>query len=222
MSNPDVSPVGFAATAFPHSPLERRRGAWWLLVGGLLVAGGLIGVALFVWQVAAPSSEPIDDAVAGGRVAGLSAVATPAAAFTVDAAGPYTVWLDTGGTISSTTRDVIVAAANCLATFADGTTTSFRGAVQGSSVVTGDLATIGTFDAPAGTVTVACRSELFGPRPVRDQLEKERQFFVVPGPPGSDWVPFVALFAGIPALILGSMAVARGWLGSLRRRTPTS
>ncbi|MBP8209587.1 MAG: hypothetical protein KAY11_08475 [Ilumatobacteraceae bacterium] len=221
MSNPDVSPVGFAATDHPHSPLERRRGVWWLLAGGLLVAGGLAGVVLFVWQVVAPGSDPTDDAVAGGQVAGLSAPPTPAAMFTVEAAGTYTVWIDTGGTINSSTRDAIVAAANCAATFSDGVTKSFRGAVQGSSVVAGDLATVGTFDAPAGPAAVVCRSERFGPRAVLDQLEKERRFFVTSGPPDSDWVPFVALFAGLPALILGAMALGRGWVGSLRRRRPS-
>jgi hypothetical protein len=218
VSNPDVSPVGFAATDHPHSTLERRRGVGWLLLGGVLVVGGLAGVVLFVWQMVAPTSDPSDDAVAAGRVAGLSAPAAAAATFAVGEAGQYTVWIDTGGAISSVARDAIIGAANCEATLADGTTTSFRGAVQGSSVVTGDFGTIGTFDAPAGATAVACRSELFGPRAVRDQLEKERDFYVTPGPPDSGWVPFVALFAGIPALILGIMALGRGWLGSLRRR----
>lgn len=85
----------------------------------------------------------------------------------------------------------------------------------------GDLATVGTFDAPAGPAAVVCRSERFGPRAVLDQLEKERRFFVTSGPPDSDWVPFVALFAGLPALILGAMALGRGWVGSLRRRRPS-
>ena len=108
---------------------------WWLLAGGLLVAGGLAGVVLFVWQVVAPGSDPTDDAVADGQVAGLSAPPTPAAIFTVEAAGTYTVWIDTGGTINSSTRDAIVAAANCAATFSDGVTKSFRGAVQGLSLI---------------------------------------------------------------------------------------
>lgn len=218
VSNPDISPVGFAATDHPHSPLERRRGIGWLLLGGVLFLGGCAGVALFVWHMVAPSSDRSDDAVATGQIAGLSALPTAAATFTVQAEGAYTVWIDTAGTISSTTRDAIVAAANCDVMLSDGTRKSFRGAVQRSSVVDGDIATIGTFDAPAGLAAVSCRSETFGSRSVRDQLEKEREFFVTVGPPATDWVPFVAMFAGIPALILGLMALGRGWLGSLRTR----
>lgn len=218
MSNPDITPVGFAATDHPHSALERRRSLWWLALGGILVAIGIGGVGLFIWQTVAPTSDPVDDAVARGQVAALFAPAAPAATFTVGAAGQYTVWIDTGGVIKSGARDTIVSAANCVATFSDGAPTAFRGAVQGSSVVDGDFATVGTFDAPAGLTGVACHSELFGARVDRDQLEKERTFFVTTGSPETDWVPFVAMFVGIPALILGTMALGRGWMGTLRPR----
>ena len=99
-------------------------------------------------------------------------------------AGPYTVWLDDGGVIDSGARDNIVAAANCVATFADGTSSTFRGAIQGSSVQVGNMATVGTFDAPIGAAEVACHSERFGPRSDRYQLQKERTFYVTPGSPG--------------------------------------
>lgn len=67
---------------------------------------------------------------------------------------------------------------------------------------------------------MTCRSEPFGRLVLRDQLEKERVFVVTAGSPGGDWPVFVALFVGIPALILGGLALGRGWSGSLRRRTP--
>jgi hypothetical protein len=127
VTNPDVTPVGFAATEHPHAPLVRKRGVWWLLVGGVLIAGGIAGVVLFVVQLVGSSSDFVDDAVASGRIAGMSAPATPGATFTVEVAMRYTVWVDTGGIISSGTRDTVVAAANCEATFSDGTTASFRG-----------------------------------------------------------------------------------------------
>jgi hypothetical protein len=218
VSNPDISPVGFAATDHPQAPLERRRGVGWLAFGGILIVAGIAGVVFFVWQLVDPSSDPRDDAVASGRIAALSAPATQAVTFTAAVAGPYTVWVDTGGALATGTRDVIVAAANCEATLADGTTTSFRGAVQGSSVVLGDVATIGTFDAVEGSVEVACHSERFGRRALRDQLEQERTFIVTAGSPPGGWLPFVALFTAIAALILGLMALGRGWLGSLRTR----
>jgi hypothetical protein len=219
MTNPDISPVGFAATDHPRSPLERRRSVPWLLLGGLLVVVGIGGVALFVVQLAEPSSDLVDGAVAAGRIAGVSSPPTPATTFIVEVAGPYTVWVDTDGTVSTSTRDAIVAAVNCEVTLADGTSTSFRGAIQGTSVISGDIATVGSFDAPVGATAVSCRSEPFGRVALRDQLEKERDFFVTAGSPDGDWLPFVALFVGIPALIVGGLAIGRGWTGSLRRRT---
>jgi hypothetical protein len=189
-----------------------------LILGGVLIVAGIAGVVLFVWQFVDPTSDPADDAVANGQVAGLFAAPTPAVSFTVGVGGPYTVWVDTGGSTNVDTRDTIVAAVNCEATFADGPSTSFRGAVQGSSVVVGDIATIGTFQAPEGVATVACHSERFGRRALRDQLAEERDFFVTPGSPDGHWLPFVALLAGISALILGVMALGRGWMGSVRTR----
>ncbi len=218
MNNPDISPVGFGATDHPHATFERRRGVWWLLVGGLLIIGGAAGIALFVWQMVAPSAEPVDDAVAAGRVGALSGPPATDAAFSVADAGRYTVWIDTGGPFSSSARDVIIGATNCEATFADGTTTSFRGAVQGSRVETGDFATIGTFEAPAGATDVTCKSEPFGSRIQRDQLEKERSFYVTSGSAASGWAWSIALFIGIPSLLLGLLAAGRGWSGSLKLR----
>lgn len=120
------------------------------MVGALLVVVGVGGVALFVVLLVDPWSDPLDDAVASGRIAGVSSAPTPAATFIVEVAGPYTVWIDTDGTVSTSTRDVIVSAVHCDASLADGTSTSFRGAVQATSVVSGDIATVGSFDAPAG------------------------------------------------------------------------
>lgn len=218
MTNPDISPVGFAATDHPHSPLERDRGVLWIVLGVMLVLGGVVGVASFVWEMVAGSSGAKDDAVAQGQIAGLFATPTPPASFFVEVAGPYTVWLDDGGVIDSGTRDNIVAAANCEATFADGTSTSFRGAIQGSSVQVGDMATVGTFSAPVGAAEVACHSERFGRRADRDQLQQERTFYVTPGSPGVGWTSWVGMFVGIPAVVLGSMAIARGSTGGVRTR----
>ena len=218
MNNPDISPVGFAATDHPRSPLERDRGVLWIVLGAALVFVGIAGIGSFIWQMVDPGSDKKDDAVARGTVAGLLDAPTPAATFVVEAAGPFTVWLDDGGVLDSGTRDNIVAAANCEAIFADGTSTSFRGAIQGSSVQIGNMATVGTFDAPEGPAAVACHSERFGRRADRDQLEKQRDFYVVPGSPGVGWLSWVGMFAGIPALILGFMAIARGWTGGVRTR----
>ena len=64
MTNPDISPVGFAATDHPRFPLERDRGVLWIVLGVVLVLGGIFGVASFVWEMVDGSSGVKDDAVA--------------------------------------------------------------------------------------------------------------------------------------------------------------
>lgn len=218
MTNPDISPVGFAATDHPRSPLERDRSVLWIVLGVVLVVGGILGIGYFIKEMSAGASGAKDDAVAQGQIAGLDAMPTPAAEFYVEVAGPYTVWLDDGGVIDSGARDNIVAGANCVATFGDGTRSTFRGAIQGSSVQVGNMNTVGTFDAPVGAAEVACHSERHGRRADRDQLRKERTFYVTPGSPGGGWMSWVGLFAGIPAVLLGLMAIVRGWTGGVRTR----
>lgn len=188
------------------------------MLGILLTLLGIAGLVRFVVQMSDPEAAIDGDRVAEGRVAALSGAAATPATFVVETAGSYTVWLDTGDVIAGNTRDVVVAAVNCDATFADGTTASFRGAVQGTSVEFGDLATIGTFDAPVGVVEVSCRSELFGDRVFRDRLEIERDFAVISGTAGIGWTSWITMFVAIPALILGALSIARGWTGSVRPR----
>jgi hypothetical protein len=222
VDSPDISPVGFAGTDHPRSTLERRRNVWWLLLGALLILVGIAGIVRFVVQMADPEAAIDGDRVAAGRVAALTGSPSAPATFFVETAGRYTVWLDVGDVVAGSARSVVVSAANCTATFADDTTRSFRGAAQGTSVEFGDLATVGTFDAPVGDVEVSCRAELFGSRVFRDQLEVERNFSVYTGSPDVGWTTFVTLFVAIPALVLGAMAIGRGWLGSLRKRRPST
>ncbi len=221
MSNPDISPVGFGGTDHPRSTLEWRRNVWWLLLGATLILVGVAGLVLFVEKMTDGEATVEGDRVAQGRVAALSGAAASPARFVVETAGPYTVWLDAGDVVAGRSRDLVVAAAHCTTTFADGMTSTFRGAVQGASVEFGVLATIGTFTAPPGAVEVACRSELFGSPVSRQRLEIERDFSVTNGGPNVGGLLFAALFVAIPAFIFGLAAVARGWTGSLRRRSPT-
>lgn len=215
MSGPDVTPVGFAATDGPGAPLRRRRNPLWLLLAVLLVAAGAGGIGWFVAEQAGGPGE--DDAIARGTIAPLDAVATPIVRFRHDG-GDLTVWLDADGIANSTARETIVAAVNCTTRHADGRNTSFRGAVQGSSVTIGGRSTIGAFSAPAGELAIACRQERFGRRRGFDRLRQERAFFVTPGSPDVGWATWVALFAGIPLLLLAVPAYGRWRGGALRLR----
>lgn len=216
IADPDVTPVGFAATDAPGATLRRRRSPFWLLLAVLVTVASLAGIGWFVAEQAgnAPSDA---EAVGTGRVAGLGGPATPVVTFTAQA-GKHTVWLDTSGIARAGTRETIVAATTCGVRFADGGTARFRGARQGSSVTIGDRSTVGVFDAPAGAAAIACVQRPFGRFGGRFRLRNEHPFLVIPGDPSVGWAPWVAVFAGSFALFGVPWLVGRWRGGRLVRR----
>jgi hypothetical protein len=213
--DPDVTPVGFAATEGPGAPAERRHNPLWLLLSIALAAAGLLGIGWFVKEQV-ENAPGRDEAVAEGRVAALESEDTPIVRFRGD--GDYTVWLDLDEVTLSNNRETIVAATNCAAAFADGGSKRFRGARQGSSVTIGDRSTVGTFQAPAGDIELTCRQLPFGRLGRQGLLRRERSFFVAPGKPGVGWQLWVAMLAGTALLIPAGLAFGRYRSGSLRLR----
>ena len=214
--NPDFTPVGFAATDAPDAIVRRRRNPLWLVLSVVLVGAGLAGIVLFV-AAQVENAPGRDEAVADGRVAALGDTDTPRTRFSGE--GDYTVWIETDGVSRSNNRDNVVAATNCTATFETGGSTSFRGARQGASVTIEDRSTIRTFRAPGGAVTLTCRQLPFGRYGNRHLLSQERSFFVTPGRPGVGAVLWVAMFAGLPFLILALFAWSRYRAGTLYPRS---
>jgi len=218
--NPDVTPVGFAATEGPNAVVGRHRSPVWLAFCLVFAVAGLAGIGVAI--AGFTGAVDVDrDAVAVGRIAALDGPPTPGEQLRAPEEQVYTLWLSTSGVVNSLHRERIVAATNCTAQFADGGSVSFRGAIQGSSVVLGDRATVGTFTAPAGEMRVACHQESFGPLRGRNVLRSERDFYVVPGTPPGGWQEWVFLFAGITLLMLAPLAGGRWWQGSLRGRGAT-
>lgn len=214
--DPDVTPVGFAATDAPDAAVRRKRGWVGLLAGLDLIVLGLGGIGWFVYAQLdnAPSG---DQAVATGRVAALDGPDTPVVRFAAGG-GDFTVWLRTDGISLANNRERVVAATNCAATVGDGSVRRFRGAIQGSSVTVGDRSTVGTFSAPEGRVALRCRMFPFGRRRGRDVLRAERAFFVAPGSPSVGWEPWIGLFGGILLIVLAVPVLGRWAAGRLVRR----
>ncbi len=213
--DPDVTPVGFAATEGPGALVERRRNPLWLILSLVLAVAGLLGIGWFIKEQA-DNAPGRDEAVAEGRVAALDGEDTPVVRFRGE--GDYTVWLDLDDVTLSNNRETIVAATNCAAVFANGGSARFRGARQGSSVTIGDRSTVGTFMTPKGDVQLSCRQLPFGRRGRRGTLREQRAFFVAPGKPGVAWQLWVGMFAGIVLLILAGVAFGRYRSGRLRPR----
>jgi hypothetical protein len=213
--DPDVTPVGFAATDAPGAIVRRRRNPVWLVLAIFFAAAGVAGPVWFVVEQI-DNAPGRDEAVAGGTIAAIDESEGSPVRF--DGEGDYTVWLDADGVVRSNRRETIVSAANCVALFENGGSARFRGARQGASVTIGNRATIGTFDAPAGAVELRCRLLPFGRYGNRFLLRNERPFFVTPGRPGVGFLPWVGLFGGIVALILAVMTFGRYRTGTLRPR----
>ena len=213
--DPDVTPVGFAATDAPGALVRRRRSRVWLLVAVVFAGAGLAGIGWFVKEQL-DNAPGRDEAVAAGRVAGLDGPDTPVVRFR--GGGDYTVWLTLDGVTLSNHRERIVAATNCAAEFADGGSVRFRGARQGSSVTVGDRSTVGTFEAPEGAVRLSCRQQPFGRRGRRGILREERPFFIAAGKPGVGWQLWLGMFTGIGLLVLAFPALGRFRAGRLQPR----
>lgn len=216
--NPDIVPVGFAATDGPHAPARRSR-RWWLLAAALvLVLGGAASLVIGTVAAVGGALDVDGRAVGEGRVAGLDSEQWVPARFTAPEPGRYTVWLRTDGISEEGNRDAVVAATNCRAELADGSTTTFRGAVQGSSVTIGDRSTVGTFVAPAGEVEVTCRMQPFGKRSRYERLRPSRELVVVPGGPGGGIAAMAWIVGGALAMGAGLVLGIRSRTGSLERR----
>jgi hypothetical protein len=213
--DPDVTPVGFAATDGPAALVERRRNPLWLILAVVLALAGLLAIGWFIKEQA-DNAPDRDEAVAEGRVAALDGEDAPLVRFRGE--GDYTVWLELDDVTLSNNRETIVSATNCAAAFASGGSVRFRGARQGSSVTIGDHSTVGTFKASKGDVRLSCRQLPFGRRGRRGILREERTFFVVPGKPGVGWQLWVGLFAGTALLVPAGLAFGRFRSGRLRPR----
>lgn len=209
---PDVVPVGFAATEGPGAPMRRRRRRWVLVLAAILGIGGIAAMAIGIVGATRGAVDVDGRAVVEGEVAALGSEQLTPARFTAPRRGRYTVWLRTDGISLEGNRDTVVAATNCRVDLADGSSAAFRGAVQGSSVVVDDRATVGTFVAPEGEVVVSCRMQPFGRRSRDERLRTPRELVVVPGGPGGG-------IAAILWILGGSAAVAAGVVLALRERT---
>lgn len=218
--DPDVVPVGFAATDAPGALLRRRR-PWrtWASVAAMVV--GAVLTAVSVWAMFRGTGDVDGRAVASGTVAALDGPSAEPARFTAPRSGRYTVWLRTDGITLVGNREAVVAATVCDVRRADGTVSTFRGSRQGESVTIGDRSTVGTFTAGEGQVEVSCRQEPFGRRRGYDRLRSERSFLVAPGPPGSGIWPMLAVTAGMLLVIFGAIARSRAQGGGVRRRVPS-
>lgn len=178
--------------------VERRRRWWSLAIGVVLAVAGLAAVVVGGVRIAVDQDDAIGDALGTGTV--------PGDAVTFDADdGPHTVFLLTPGVTNSDEVERQVAATECTAQLADGTTALVRGSRQAASVTTDRGSTVGWFTAVDGPTTVACEYVRDGQRP--------RDVAVARGTPDVSGESLLAIPAGVVAMLLGTALIARGWRG---------
>ena len=204
----DVEHAGWAVGG-PGSRLRRRRNPLLGLIAVLLLAGGVVAVAVGIFRLAGEAGPAQERILARGTVAGLDGPPTPAVSFDAPG-GPVTVWLNLGG--ASNVRESIVAGTTCELGGAE-----IRGSRQGASVATDHYETIGETAVAAGRNAVTCHHVPFGRRRNRSRLREEHPFVVERGSPGDGLGGLWLLFGGSAAIVLGVPAAMRWRAGTLAR-----
>lgn len=197
---PPFAPGGAWQSGPPGMVRKRRKGL--LALGIVLTVAGLGGLATGILRIIDAADIPDDDIVARGRVGG------GAVTFERDEDMPveYTIYLDSDSSRSDIVED-FVDSTECTVTLPGGDTVSIDGDDLSTSVNLNGTANVGSFDAPAGTIEVACSSGF------ADGVS----MLVVKGGPRLGLAAFAWLFGGIAVLVAGIVLTI---VGSIRRWRP--
>jgi hypothetical protein len=161
---------------------RRKRGPIRVLFGLLLIVAGFAGVAVGIVAVIGERDRIDDDAVASGNL--------PAQLDFTAENREYRVFVIGGNAESDSTRTA------CRTS----TGTEFDGSEQGVSVTLGNASSVGTFDAAAGQMSIAC-----------DGPEGER--FVVTPKAGNLLRSILIIVFGALVGVLGLVLVIWGLIG---------
>jgi hypothetical protein len=202
----------------PFGSRHRERGPGWLrIVAGLLIVLGGIGLTVYGIAGAVDAAGKVEgDAV--GRATVRDNEVRDVVRFTVPEGERrrYTVWmLFDGYTSNDDLRELMVRDTGCAVDLPGGDETRFRGARQGTSVVLGDAATVGTFTSAAGEVRVRC-AYITGTLRSERRRESGVPYVVTPGGPSEFGSDVLLIVGGVFGAIGGGIIAAWGW--SRRRR----
>lgn len=213
MGEGDIEHAGWALDD-PDSTLRRHRSPLLGVLTALLLIAGIAGIGVGIYRLASESGPADERVLARGTVAALDGPAASAAAFTSEAAGEVTLWIEVGD--NDATRDTVVAGTSCEVARDDGTSELVEGRVQGAAIETDRYATIGETTASAGPNVVTCRHVPFGRLRTRGLLAEEAPFLVERGTPADGLAGLWLLAAGVVLLAVGVWAAIRWRTGTLR------
>lgn len=195
---PQYAQPQFAQPMF-GTPMRRRRRKVTLTLGLLLVIGGIAAIVVGVVRVIDQVRIPEDDVV------GRSTTGQEALSFERTALDPsrYTVYI-VGGSASDSSNDA--ASVSCTIVSAGGSTTIF-GSRQTTSVNINGEASVGSFTAAEGTVSVGC------------DAPQRFAFFVAEGGPRLSVGTFALPFIGAAMIIIGVILII---IGAVGKRVPAA
>lgn len=182
--------------------MEKRRRPLLLVIGVVLLAAGLAGLAIGIVKIVAAVRIPDDEIV------GRSFVGGPPVQFerTDDQPEQFTIYLDAGSG-NSEAVDRYVDATTCTITLPDGSSVRRDGNDLSTSVNLNGTANVGSFRTVSGTVSVSCTSSRADGKPI----------LVVEGGPRLGFVAFGYLFGGV-ALLVGGIILTI--MGAIKRWRP--
>ena len=196
-----MSPWGSASP--DGSSMQRKRRPIVLAIGLAMILAAFAMIALGIVRLVDAATIPEDEVVSRG-------LAGSTMGFDQDSATPaqFTVYLESNSS-SSNVVDVQVSRISCLVELSDGTTRTVRGANQSTSTQINGTASIGTFTATPGRVSVSCEA-----------ADNTRyNLMIATGGPRLPLSAFGLVFGGIGVLLVGIVLTI---IGAIRRTVRVS
>ena len=208
--NPDVTPVGVVRHADGASVSRRVRGWGRIVVGGLLVAVGLVLGVVGIVDSVDHRSDALDGAVGRGVLQGVGPT-DPVQFLVTEREADFTIYLDTPDAGNSVNLEREVQSTVCTIEPARGPDVTVRGSRQGVASDIGGLLSIGGFTATEGQTTVTCGWN----EPTRFDRGRadQRDFVVSPGKPSEAATGVTLVLVGVAASLAGCALLVWGLIG---------
>ena len=191
-----MSPWG---SAIPDGrSMQRKRRPIVLAIGLAMILASFAMIALGIVRLVDAATIPEDEVVSRGTAGSTMRFGHDAAT-----SAQFTIYIESNSSTSSVV-DLQVSRISCLVELSDGTTRTVRGANQSTSTQINETASIGTFTAIPGQVSVSCEASDNAPY----------SLMIATGGPRLPLSAFGLVFGGVGVLLVGIVLTI---IGAIRR-----